>query len=128
MGFPVTRTVRHGACALAAVALLVQLLASPPLAMRMLSDMAGGGWLGVLCSSGRDVRPVPAPQSPAVPHAHDHCLLCQMHPPPLALAAAAGLVPAAATLWRQPAPVGMMMVAPVRPFAPYSPRAPPAFG
>jgi hypothetical protein len=117
---------RATAALLAAGALLWQLLAVPPLAMRMLSGPTAGIWRAAFCSSDPAGPPgVPAPQ-PASTHDHDGCPLCQSHSVPLAPIAFGVLIVAVVTNWRWVCPACLVAPAPAAPFRLYSPRAPPA--
>ncbi len=79
--------VRAATAFVVASALLLQLVAMPPLAMRMLSGFNLGGWPVAFCSSGSaqpTSGPAHQPRLPASPHDHDGCPLCQNHSVPLA--------------------------------------------
>jgi hypothetical protein len=122
---------RVGAAVVVAAALLLQLLVTPPLAMRMLSGLAQGAWPSVLCTSDGPARtgaPAREPQLPGSPHHHDTCLLCQGQPVALGLIAVAVIALAAAGGWRRAEWTWRMVAAPPLLFGTYRPRAPPAFG
>jgi hypothetical protein len=122
---------RTGAAVVVAAALLLQVLVTPPLAMRMLSGLAQGAWSSVLCTSSDRARtdaPARAPQLPASPHHHDTCLLCQSHPASLGLIAVAVFALAAAGTWHRAAWTWRSGATPPLLFGAYRPRAPPAFG
>jgi len=122
---------RTGVAAAVAVALLLQLLATPPLAMRMLSGLAQGAWSSVLCTSDgteRTSAPARDPQLPASPHHHDTCLLCQGHPVTLGLIAVAVIALAAGGTFRMAEWTWRSATTPPRLFGAYRPRAPPALG
>jgi Protein of unknown function (DUF2946) len=114
---------------LAAVALLLQLLVMPPLAMRMMGSHASTGRSVALCTSGSGEQassPANQPRQPASTHDHNTCPLCQSHPVPLALLAVAIALLAATTRWRRLGQLTLALPAPAWPFRLYSSRAPPA--
>jgi hypothetical protein len=85
----------------ATVALLVQMLLAPPLAMRMLSGPAA--WPTALCTatpSDRSVDPVHHQSPPAFPHDHDDCPLCRSSSVALGLPVAVYLAPVVVANWR----------------------------
>lgn len=103
---------------LAAFALLAQVLFAAPLAVRMLADAPT---CAAMADPGSDQAP-----SPAAPHTHALCLLCQGAAVPLALLAATGLLPLLLFRpWRAAAPRYVTHQAASR-FRRYRSRAPPA--
>ena len=121
---------KRPAALLAAVAILLQVVALPPLAMRMLSGLADASAV-VLCTShsaGPATGPFGSPADrqsvPGAGHDHAGCLVCQAHSLPVALVAASTAVHLVAVRWQADA-TEWLTTAPNPRFRHYSSRAPP---
>ena len=110
-----------------AVTLLLNLIVTPPLAMRMLSDQVSTGWPVALCANGSAGHPdAPTNRLPGTSHDHGTCPLCQCHLIPFAIIAVAVSMSAAALCSQQSRHVALAQQPLAPPFRLYSPRAPPA--
>lgn len=122
---PAARTI---AAFVAAAALLLQfLMPAPALLARGVAWPAD--WQVRLCAAGTSANNLTdhtrSPQSPAAPHSHDNCPVCQSRSVPLAILIAVVPPGAETTGWWRLLWDALTVSAHTRPFRLYSSRAPP---
>jgi hypothetical protein len=104
------------------VALFLQIVFGPALAMRMLAGFDPGA-LCLTASAG--AAHDPGHPAPVFPHDHDDCLLCHGHPLAIGLLPVLAVVLVAMSVLSLPWWAAAATPAPPRPFRHYSSRAPP---
>jgi hypothetical protein len=104
----------------AGVALFLQIVFGPALAMRMLA----GADPATFCLTAEATHDRSHP-APVFPHDHDDCLICHGHPLAIGLLPVLAVVLVALSVESRPWSAATATPAPARPFRHYSSRAPP---